>query len=38
VAMMRIKVDLPAPFGPSKPNMPVGMLSETLLSAAVPFA
>ena len=37
VAMMRISVDLPAPFGPSRPNMPGGIASETSSSARVPF-
>ena len=35
--MMRISVDLPAPFGPSRPNMPGAMASETSSSARVPF-
>ena len=26
--MVRIKVDLPAPLGPSRPNMPFGMSSD----------
>ena len=37
VAMQRISVDLPAPFGPSNPNMPGGTSSETESSARVPF-
>src|SRR4051812_50011822 len=35
--MVRISVDLPAPFGPSRPNMPVGIVSETSCSALTPF-
>src|SRR5919197_6230222 len=35
--MMRMSVDLPAPLGPSNPNMPCGMASETSSSARVPF-
>ena len=38
VAIVRMSVDLPAPFGPSRPNMPVGIVSETFLSACTPFA
>src|SRR5919201_4454915 len=37
VAMMRMSVDFPAPLGPSKPNMPCGIASETSSSARVPF-
>src|SRR5690348_2141989 len=37
VAMMRISVDLPAPLGPSRPNIPGAMVSETSSSARVPF-
>src|SRR5438067_2855774 len=37
VAIVRINVDLPAPFGPSSPNMPVGIVSETSCSALTPF-
>ena len=37
VAMVRISVDLPAPFGPSRPNMPVGIVSETSCSALTPL-
>src|SRR6478672_2946540 len=37
VAMVRISVDLPAPFGPRRPNIPAGMSSETLLSARTPL-
>ena len=33
VASVRISVDLPAPFGPSSPNMPAGIVSETSSSA-----
>ena len=33
VAMVRISEDLPAPFGPSSPNIPAGISSETLRSA-----
>ena len=35
--MVRIRVDLPAPLGPSRPNMPVGTVSETSLSAWTPL-
>ena len=37
VAMQRISVDLPAPLGPSRPNMPRGTSSVTPSSARVPF-
>lgn len=37
VAMVRINVDLPAPFGPSNPNIPVGIVRETSRSARAPF-
>src|SRR6476620_10890993 len=37
VAIVRISVDLPAPFGPSSPNMPVGIVSETSCSALTPL-
>ena len=37
VAIVRIRVDLPAPFGPSNPNMPSGIVSETSFSARTPF-
>src|SRR6202162_2703222 len=37
VASVRMRVDLPAPFGPSSPYMPAGMVRETLLSALTPF-
>jgi hypothetical protein len=33
VAMVRMSDDLPAPFGPSRPNMPAGICSETLRNA-----
>jgi hypothetical protein len=36
VAIVRISVDLPAPFGPSRPNMPFGMSSVTESSARTP--
>ena len=36
VAIVRISVDFPAPFGPSRPNMPFGMVSDTSLSALMP--
>jgi hypothetical protein len=36
--MVRISVDLPAPLGPSNPNMPVGMSSDTSRSAWTPLA
>ena len=29
VAMVRMSVDLPAPFGPRRPNMPFGIVSDT---------
>src|SRR5262245_526389 len=32
-----MSVDFPAPLGPSKPNIPCGISSETSLSARVPF-
>src|SRR4051812_23182222 len=35
---MRISVDLPAPFGPSSPNIPGGIVNDTLFSARVPFS
>jgi hypothetical protein len=35
VATHRISVDLPAPLGPSNPNMPRGMVSVTSSSARV---
>jgi hypothetical protein len=37
VAMIRIRVDFPAPFRPSSPNIPFGTSSETSLSARVPL-
>ena len=37
VAIVRISVDFPAPFGPRRPNMPVGMVRLTLRSACTPF-
>src|SRR6185312_12492011 len=37
VAMVRINVDLPAPFGPRRPNRPRGMSRLTALRATVPF-
>ena len=37
VAMVRIRVDFPAPFGPKSPNMPAGMRSETPFSACTPL-
>src|SRR5690606_42111905 len=36
--MVRISVDLPAPLGPSRPNMPVGMSRLMPLSACTPLA
>src|SRR5205085_2330057 len=33
-----MSVDLPAPFGPSRPNIPGGISSETLRNARTPFA
>ena len=38
VAIVRINVDLPAPFGPSSPNIPCGIVSVMLLSARTPLA
>ena len=35
--MVRMSVDLPAPFGPSRPNMPLGIVSEMSLRARTPF-
>ena len=37
VARVRISVDLPAPLGPSKPNMPLGMSSVTPSMARTPL-
>ena len=37
VAIVRIRVDLPAPFGPSSPNMPGGIVSVTSFSACTPL-
>ena len=37
VAIVRISVLLPAPFGPRSPNMPVGMRIETSRSARTPL-
>src|SRR4030095_15268385 len=37
VAIVRINVDFPAPFGPTSPYMPVEIWSETRLSAVTPF-
>ena len=37
VASMRISVDFPAPFGPSSPYMPGGIVSVTPLSACTPL-
>jgi hypothetical protein len=37
VASVRISVDLPAPFGPSRPNIPFGTSSETPSSARTPL-
>src|SRR5690349_20567884 len=36
--MVRISEDLPAPFGPSSPNMPAGTSSETSSKARTPLA
>src|SRR5688500_9265961 len=36
-ATQRISVNLPAPFGPSRPNMPRGTSSVTDSRARVPF-
>ena len=38
VATVRISVDLPAPFGPSSPNIPRGIDRLTSASATVPLA
>ena len=38
VAIVRISVDLPAPLGPRRPYMPVGMVSETSSRASTPLA
>jgi hypothetical protein len=38
VTIVRISVDLPAPFGPSSPYMPRGMDSVTWSRARVPLA
>src|SRR5690349_71265 len=38
VATVRIRVDLPAPFGPSSPYMPRGIERLTLSRATVPLA
>src|SRR6186713_1356346 len=38
VAIVRMSVDFPAPLGPSKPNMPAGMSSETSCRARTPLA
>src|SRR6266700_1283490 len=35
--MVRISVDLPAPFGPSNPYIPGGMVRETLSKARTPL-
>ena len=37
VAMVRINVLLPAPFGPNKPNMQLPTVSDRFLSALTPF-
>src|SRR5437016_739210 len=37
VAIVRMSVDFPAPFGPRSPNIPVGMLSVTFCSALTPL-
>src|ERR1017187_4982515 len=37
VARVRIRVDLPAPFGPRRPNMPCGMDKQTSCNACVPL-
>ena len=37
VAMMRISVDLPAPFGPSSPYIPAGIVRVTSFSACTPL-
>ena len=35
--MVRISVDFPAPLGPSRPNIPGPIVSDTLLSARTPL-
>ena len=37
VASVRISVDLPAPLGPSRPNMPGATMSDTRSSACTPL-
>src|SRR5664279_5874425 len=37
VATVRMRVLLPAPFGPSSPNMPLPIVSETLRRALTPL-
>src|SRR5688572_27480714 len=34
---MRMSVDFPAPFGPSSPNIPTGIVSVTSSTARIPF-
>ncbi len=38
VAMVRIKVDLPAPLGPSSPNIPVPIVRLRFLTALTPLS
>src|SRR5882757_4948421 len=35
--MVRIRVDLPAPFGPRRPYIPGGIVKETLSNARTPL-
>src|ERR1051325_3613511 len=37
VAIVPMSVDLPAPFGPRRPNMPAGIVRETSCSARTPL-
>jgi hypothetical protein len=37
VAIVRINVLLPAPFGPRSPNMPVGIRNDRSFSARTPL-
>jgi hypothetical protein len=36
-AMVFIKVDFPAPFGPNKPNIPLVIFNETSFNAHTPL-
>ena len=37
VAIVLIKVDFPAPFGPNKPNIPVGIVKSMFFNACTPL-